>query len=216
MRSSSSRRARTRRSICCEQVGASDAAGDLFARQIAKAQAKVVDAISGAGTVVFEQALGGLFNLGDGVGIEQFAEVGIAQQFAQLILIDGESLGATFGQRSVSVIEEIGHIAEQQRGSEGRRLAGVDHMDAELALFDGPQGFKQRRHVEYVAQAFAIGLEQHRKRWIARSHAQQVVGAFAQLPQRGAGIGAAARKEQCSSGGFAKSPGKERRGPKLA
>ena len=101
-----------------------------------------MDAVGGAGAVVFRQALGGFFHLGDGVGIEQLAQVGFAEQLAQLILIDGEGLGAALGQRGIAVIEEVGDVAEEQRGGKGRRLAGFDDVDAELALFDGAAGFR--------------------------------------------------------------------------
>ena len=61
------------------------------------------------------EALRGFFHFGDGVGVEQFAQVGFAEQLAQLILIDGEGLGAALGQRRVAVVEEIGDVTEKQR-----------------------------------------------------------------------------------------------------
>ena len=78
------------------------------------------------------------------------------------------------------------------------------------------EGFDERGHVEDVAEAFAIGLEQQRERWIARGDAEQIVGTLAQLPERRAGIGAAARQQQCAAGGFAKAAGEESRGAELA
>ena len=68
-----------------------------------------------AGAIVLGEALGGLFDLGDGVGIEQFAQIGLAEQLAQLILIDGESLGTAFGQRRVAVVEKVGDVTEEKR-----------------------------------------------------------------------------------------------------
>ena len=89
-------------------------------------------------------------------------------------------------------------------------------MDAQLALLDGAQGLNEGGHIEDVAQTLAIGLEQQRKRWIARGHAEQIVGALAQLPQRRAGIGAAAGQQQGAARGLAKAAGKERRRSQLA
>ncbi len=169
-----------------------------------------------AGAVVLGEALRGLFHLGDGIGIEQFAEIGFAEQLAELVLIDGEGLGAALGQRGVAVVEEVGDIAEEQRGGKGRGLAGFDDVDAELALLDGAEGFDQRGHVEDVAQALAIGLEQQRKRGVARGDAEQIVGTLAQLPERRALIGAAARQQQRAAGGLAKAAGEESRGAELA
>ena len=199
-----------------QQFGRGDAAGEFFAGQIAEAQAEIVDAVGSAGAVILGQALGGLFHFGDGVGIEQFAQVGFAEKFAELILIDGEGLGAALGQGRVAVVEEVGDVAEQQRRGKGRRLARFDNVDAKLALLDGAQSFDQRGHVEEVAQALAVGLEQQRKRRIARGHAEQIVGALAQLPEGRALIGAPARQQKGAAGGLAKTAGKERGGAELA
>ena len=204
MRTSSRRRARSSRSTCVEQIGRSNAPRQLGARQIAEAQQQIVDAVRGARAVVFREALQLLFHLGDRIGIEQFAQIGIAQQLAQLILVDGQRLRAALGQRRIAVVDVVGHVAEQQRRRERRRLARVHHVHAQLALLDGAQRLEQRRHVEDIAQALAIGLQQQRKRGIARSDAQQVVRALALLPQRERGIGAAARQQQRARGGLAK------------
>ncbi len=74
-----------------------------------------MNAIGRPGSIRLGEALGSFFNLGDGVGIEQLAQVGFAKQFAQLILVDGQSLRATFGQRRITVVDKVGHVTEQQR-----------------------------------------------------------------------------------------------------
>ena len=89
-------------------------------------------------------------------------------------------------------------------------------MDAELALFDGAQRLDQCGHVEDVAQAFAIGLEEHREAGIAGCYGQQIVGPFALLPERGSSICTAAGQEQGAACGFAKTPGEECRCSQLA
>ena len=61
------------------------------------------------------QALRNLLDLGNCIGIEQFAQIGLAQQPAQLVLVDGQRLGTALGQRRVAIIEKVGDIAEQQR-----------------------------------------------------------------------------------------------------
>ena len=80
------------------------------------------------------QALRYLFHLGNRVGIQQFAQIGLAEQLAQLVLIDGQRLRAALGQRRIAVVEKVRHIAEQQRSGKGRRLARLHHMHAELPL----------------------------------------------------------------------------------
>jgi len=82
-----------------EQIRGDDAAGQLFARQIAQTQAEIVHAVGRARAIILREALRSLFDFGDCIGVKQLAEVCFAQQFAQLILIDGESLRAALGQR---------------------------------------------------------------------------------------------------------------------
>jgi hypothetical protein len=89
-------------------------------------------------------------------------------------------------------------------------------MDAKLTLFNATEGLDQSREVEEVADAFAIGLKEKRKRWIAGCDAKQVVGTLAELPERGTLIGAAAREQQGAPGGLAKTAGEEGSGTKLA
>ncbi len=62
-----------------EQGRVGDPARELCAGEIAQAEAEVVNAVGGAGAVVFAEALGVLFDLGDDVGVEQFAQVGFAR-----------------------------------------------------------------------------------------------------------------------------------------
>jgi hypothetical protein len=126
-----------------------------------------VNAVWGAGAVILGQALSRLFDFGDCVGVEQFAEIGFAKEFAELVLVDGEGLRAALGEWGVAVVEEVGDVAEEQRRGEGRGFARFNDVHAELALFYGAQDFKQRRHVKEVAEALAVGLEEQGKRWIA-------------------------------------------------
>ena len=102
-------------------------------------------AVGVARLVSLAEALQLLFGLFDGVGVEQLAQVGVAQEFAELVLIDGERLGAAFGERSVAVVDEVGDVAEEQRRGEGRRRARVDGVDAELRLLDAAQRLRSAR-----------------------------------------------------------------------
>ena len=94
------------------QVGRHHTPGQLFAREVAEAQAKIVNAVGSACTMRLDEALRGFLDLFNCVCIKQLAQVGFAKQLAQLVLIDGEGLRSTLGQRRVAVIEEIGHVAE--------------------------------------------------------------------------------------------------------
>jgi hypothetical protein len=73
----------------------------------------------------------------------------------------------------------------------------------------------QRRHVEEVAQALAVGLEQHRKRSVARRDRQQIGGALALLPQRRA-LPARRWQQQRAGGVLAELRGEQRGRAELA
>ncbi len=146
-----------------EQVRRNHAPAQFLARQIAQPQAQIVNAVGRARAIILREALRRLFHFRNRVGVEQLAQIGLAQQLAQLLLIDGERLCAALGQRRIAFVHEVGHVAEKQRRGKRRRLARLHHVHAELPLLDGAQSFNQRRHVEDVAQALAIGLQQQRE-----------------------------------------------------
>ncbi|HTU58759.1 MAG TPA: hypothetical protein VMF89_10000 [Polyangiales bacterium] len=74
-----------------------------------------MDAIGGVHALRLFQALQLFLDLVDGVGVEQLAQIGVAQQLAKLVLIDEERLRASLSQRRVAVIDVVRDIAEEQR-----------------------------------------------------------------------------------------------------
>ena len=74
-----------------------------------------MDAISRVGAVGFDEALRCFFDLGDGVGIEKFTEVGLADEFAKLVLVDRQSLGAALGEGGIAIVDEVCYVAEEER-----------------------------------------------------------------------------------------------------
>src|SRR6185437_5755994 len=143
--------------------------------------------------------------------IQQLSKISIAEQFTQLFLIDRQGLCPTFGQRRISVIDVIGDIAEQQRTRKRGWSSGVRNVYADAAIRNGPQRLRQRRHVEHVAQTFAVRLQQNREARIPRGHAQQIVGPLALLPQRRSSLGTASRQEQRAARGLSKLCREQRR-----
>ena len=93
---------------------------------------------------------------------------------------------------------------------------GLDAIEAimgplmRVTTFDLAQDIGGGCEVEYVAQAFAISLDENRERWIARGDGKQVRRAFSLLPERGPHAGAALREQEGSAGGFAEFRGEER------
>ena len=174
------------------------------ARQVAEAQQQIVNGIGRPRVKALRQMLQLLLERVEHRFVEQIAQLGVADQIAQLRLIDRERLRAPFGQRRVAVVDVVGDVAEQQRRRERRRLLRFDVDDAQRAAADAAQDVGQRRQIEDVAQALAIGLENDRERSESRRHREQIRGALAQLPQR--------RARARAAGGAAAARGRPLRG----
>ena len=71
--------------------------GEFFAGEIAETQQQIVHAIERPRFVCFRCMLQLFFGFFDGVDVEQFAQIGIAEQLAQLVLIDAQRLCAALG-----------------------------------------------------------------------------------------------------------------------
>ena len=120
-------RARTRR-VCASSVIVSRdlrrgrSRCDFVLSQIAQLEQKIVQAVGVAGLIVGIERLKLRFHFVHGRLVEQFAEIGAAQNLFELRLIDGERLRATLGQRRIAFVDVVGDVGEQQRGRERRRL----------------------------------------------------------------------------------------------
>ena len=151
------------------------------------------------------------FHLLERIVVQQLAQFGFAEQLAQLVLIDGQRLGAPFRQRCVAVVDVVGDVAEEQGRGERRRDGRIDAHGPDLARLDAAQRGDDGGHVEDVAQALAVGLQQHRERSEARRDRQQIGGPLALLPQRAAAARPAFRQQQRPAGGLAELRGEQRR-----
>src|SRR5262249_21776923 len=143
--------------------------------------------------------------------VEELAELGLAEELAELRVIDGERLRAALGERRVAVVNEIRDEREEERRGERRRDARVARGDADLTRLDAPQRLDEARQIEDVAQALAVRLEEDRERRVARSHREQIVRALALRPQRRALAGEAAGQEERARRALAEARREERR-----
>ena len=175
-----------------------------------------MDAVHGSRLVLRLESLELALHGVDRVGIEQFAQFGVAHQLAQLRLVHRQRLRATFGERGIAVVEEVGDVAEEQRGGEGRWRVGVDCRDANAAVAHVGQRLDEGRHVEVIAQALAVGLEEHRERAEPGRDSQQVGRALTLLPQWGAHARSPLGQQQRASGILAEPCGEQRGGAELA
>jgi hypothetical protein len=148
-------------------------------------------------------------------GVEQLAQLFAADELAQEMPVEGEGLRLALGQRRIPLVEVGGDVGEDQRAGERRGGGGLDRHHPDRARGDGAQELAQRRHVEDVEQALAVGLQDDREgRELAR-HRHQALGAQPLRPQRRARAGAAARQEQRPAGVLAKVAGEQRRARQL-
>ncbi len=178
-------------------VGRLDAAqSQLGHRQVADAAQKVVRLVDRADLAVLAQSLQVVLQRLEGVGVEQFTQFLGADQFGQQAPVEGERLRPAFGERRVAVVEKRRHVRVGQAAGERRRQRRVDRGHADLALLDVAQDLLERRNVEGVAQALAVGLEQDRERAVVGGDSQQVGAALAHLPQRRALTGTPPRQQQ--------------------
>ena len=116
-----------------------------------------------------------------------------------------------FGEWRVAVVHVLADVVEHQRRREGRGALRVDHDGAHLARANRRHQLVQPVHVEDVAQAFAVGLDQDGKLGVLAGYLQQVMAALALLPERRALTGTAPRQQQRAGGVFAEARGEESR-----
>ncbi len=136
---------------------------DLVTRKVADAQQQVVDAIHAPRPVVCIEMLQLPLDVRHDVGVEQFPQLRIAEQLAELLLVDRQGLRPPLRKRRVAVVEVVRHIAEQQRCRKRRRRLRVPRDDSHAPRPHVVEQRMERRHVEEVPQALAMGLEHERK-----------------------------------------------------
>src|SRR5204862_7928528 len=86
-----------------------EALPDLRLRQIAQGEQQVVQPVHAMrGTT---EPLRGVLVLLDRASIEQLSHLRLAEQLAELCLVDRERLRAALGQRSVAVVDEVRDVA---------------------------------------------------------------------------------------------------------
>ena len=127
-------------------IGAVDAAlGHLVGRQGAEQADQVDDALGVAGPTVGCEALELCLDLDQHLGIEQFAQLGPAEQLGKQTLVEGEGGRATLGDGGVALVDELGDVAEEQAPCVRRRGRRGDVGDLHLAPVDRAHQGRQRR-----------------------------------------------------------------------
>ena len=140
-------------------IRAQRAPAHLVAGEIANGEQHVVNPVGAPGAPCRFEPLQAVLDRLHRFGVEQVAQLRIAEQLAQLRLVDGKRLSPPLGERRVAVVEKTGDVGEQQRRGERRRRLRIDRGDADPAAADVGERAGERRHVEEVAQAFAVGFK---------------------------------------------------------
>ena len=187
----------------------------LVERQVAEPAQEVVHPVDGRRLAVVGQRLERELEVGQRLGVEQLAQLLLAQQLAQQVAVERQRAGAALGERRVAVVHVRGDVVEEEAARERARPLRLDAVDRDLAPRHAGQHLAQRRQVEDVAEALAVRLDEDREAAVARRHRQQVGGALALLPERRPRPGPAARQEQRPRRVLAEAAGEQRRGRDL-
>ena len=169
---------------------------DLVAREVAEHPEQVVHLVDVAGPALVDEALQLELQVGERVGVDEVAQLVAAEQLGQQLTVERERRGAPLGERGVALVDRPGHVVEQQRRGERRRLLTVHLVHPDPSCVDAAEQLAERGEVEDVREALAVGLEQDREARVAARHGEQVRGALTLLPQRRAAAGAAAGQQQ--------------------
>ena len=148
-------------------------------------------------------------------GIDQLAQLLLAEQLAQQVAIERQRGRAALGVGRVALVHVGGDVVEQQRGGERRGGRRLDLDERYLACVQRAQQRLQAGHVEDVLQALPVGLKHDREVRVAPGHLEQALGLQALLPQRRAPAGIGARDQQRARGVLAEARAEQRRAAEL-
>ncbi len=155
-------------------------------------------------------------DLSKSLGIEQVAQLLLPEQLAQEVAVERERLRAPLRRGLVALVHELRDVVEEQRRGERRAVRRLDLDERDLAPAQRGQDLDERRDVEHVLQALAVGLEDDREGAEALRHLEEALRLQALLPERRALPRSAARDEQRPPGVLAEARAEERRAGELA
>ena len=124
---------------------------DLPAAEVAEPAQQVVDLVQRRRPPVLGERLQAQLEVGQRLGVQQLAQLLLAQQLAQQVAVEGQRAGAALGQRRVAVVHVGGDVVEQEAARERRGPGRLDAVDRDLAPGDAGQDLAQGRQVEDVA-----------------------------------------------------------------
>src|SRR6185295_15466815 len=135
-------------------------------------------------------------DLGERTGVEQVAQLLLAEQLAQEVAVERERLGTPFGRRRVVLVHVGRDVVEQERGGHRRGRRGLQLDEVEVAGAKAVQDPAERGQVEDVLEAFAVRLQDDRKRSVGPRDLEQALRLEALLPERRALPGTPTRDQE--------------------
>ncbi len=169
---------------------------DVIEREIAEQPEQVVDLVDVASAASGRESLQIELEVGEHPGIDELAQLLRAHEIAKQIAVERQRRRSALRERRVVLVHVRSDPAEEEGLRERRRLGRLDRHHPDRPRSQIGQHRTQRRDVEHVLQTLTGGLEQHGEAGMLRRDGEQVCGALALLPQRGALAGTAARQEQ--------------------
>lgn len=112
--------------------------------------------------------------LGEDLGVEQFAQLRLAQQLGQEVGVQGERGGPPLGERRVALVQELGDVTEEEGAGERGGLLGGDLYQPDPARLQVTHQFGEPGNVEDVLEALADGFEDDRERTELGCHLEQL------------------------------------------
>ena len=164
--------------------------------QVAQPAQQVVQSVHGSRGSLGRQRLQSQLQVGQRGRVDQVAQLLLAEQLAQQVAVQGQRAGPPLRQGRVALVHVGGQVVEEQRAGERRGRDRLHFPDLDLTSRHSPEHLAQRRQVEEVGQAFAIGLDDDRERAVPAGHGQQAGRTLPLLPERRPRAGPAPRQEQ--------------------
>ena len=189
---------------------------ELVGGQVAEPAQDLLERVAVAGERVRMQELERALDLLQRLGVDQLAELVGAEQLRQQVAVERQGRRAPLGVGRVALVHVGGDVVEEQRGGERRGGLRLDLDQRDLARVEVAQQLDQRRQVEHVAQALAVGLEDHREAGEVLGDLEQALRLQALLPQRRALARVGARDQQAPGGVLAEAGAEQGRAAELA
>ena len=148
--------------------------------------------------------------IGDG-WIQNVGESLASEQVGEQPAVQGEQGRAALGQGRVALVDELGHVTEQQIGGEGRGDRGGGLGEADPPVPDALHERREGLDVVDVVEAFARGLDEDGESGVLSGDTEELPGAQPLLPQRGPPAGVPLGQQEGSRRAFAEPRGEQGR-----